>query len=312
MRYYTSLICLICFILLAEAEVAPLYDPVYRTFIGLVSLRDYIHVINMYMAYKMPIAELPVRSIGDLLALAPNLSVFQHAEFNPVDAEDTVYQLCLQFIRSGADFIPVVDPDNGNIVAVLGLLDIIFLLSQISQEFPNLFAFSVSELGIGDFEGVLTASSSTLLVDVLRVMDSRGLSYMPVLDEHSGQLIGLYRKSNVAFITTAPDSDAVIANFAQIRIGDVVRAEYPTSVDTPGPPQSSPEVPVGSLGQQQVHMSMLAPPASVHSCSLRDALKTVIELMVTTRSCAVPFLNSEGKFCGILTARDILRYYCST
>jgi CBS domain-containing protein len=291
-------------LLSSEAEVAPLYDSVYRSFIGLVSLRDYIQVINVFSAYKMPVSELPVRSIGELLTAAPNLSMLQHAEFNPVDAEDTVYQLCLQFIRSGADYVPVVDPDNGNLVAVLGLLDVMFLLSQISQEFQNLFAFSVSELGIGDFEGVLTASSSTLLVDVLRVMDGRGLSYMPVLDEASGQLIGLYRKSNVAFITTAPDSDAIIANFSQIRIGDVVRAEHPVAPDmSPG------AAPPGSAGDSTLTM-LSGPP--VHSCSLRDSLKAVIDLMVAYRSCAVPFLNSEGKFCGILTARDILRYYCST
>jgi CBS domain-containing protein len=296
--------------LFSEAEVAPLYDSVYRSFIGLVSLRDYIQVINMFHAYKMPISELPVRSIGDILSVAPNVAILQHAEFNPVDAEDTVYQLCLQFIRSGADYIPVVDPDNGNLVAVLGLLDIMFLLSQISQEFQNLFAFSVSELGIGDFEGVLTASSSTLLVDVLRVMDGRGLSYMPVLDESSGQLIGLYRKSNVAFITTAPDSDAIIANFSQIRIGDVVRAELPTTVETSGVPQSSPDA--GMPGGAGDATLIMLSPSTMPSCSLRESLKTAIDLMVSTRSCAVPFLNSEGKFCGILTARDILRYYCST
>jgi hypothetical protein len=38
---------------------------------------------------------------------------FKHGEFNSIDAEDSVYQLCVLMDRLNADFVPVIDPDEG-------------------------------------------------------------------------------------------------------------------------------------------------------------------------------------------------------
>ena len=253
--------------------------------------RDYVRSLHIFRQKGMSFVELASRSIAEVQS--PALSVFQHPDFQPVDAEDTVYQLCLQFLRGDADYIPVVDPDNGNLVAVLGLLDILFLLTQISQDFPNLFSFTLQQLAIGSFEGILTSSSSALLSDVLGVMDEKGLAFVPVLEEGTGHLVGLYQRSDIGFMTKATDPDAVISSFSSLRIDTVLKQQSPADASGVGVP-ATPSAPL---------------PASV-TCTLKSTLKEILETMMTARSSAISCVDDSGKFLGILSVRDIVNYYC--
>lgn len=293
---------------LIEAEVAPIWDPIRKVFVALMTTRDYVHMLYVYRARNLPLLELASRSILDMLH--PSYKTFCHGDFQPVDAEDTVYQLCLQFLRSDSDFIPVVDPDNGNLVAVLGHLDILYLLAQISQEYPNLFAFTIEELGIGSFRDILTAPPNTTMVEVMRVMDERRLKHIPIVQE-DGTLIGLYRGSNISFITKAAEPDVSISEFAEHRIGDVVNAEvYHPKVDIPAgtPPAAASSVTsAGSTATAPTGMG-----STVITCSLKYSLKSVIDAMVTMRCGAVSCIDEHGKFIGVVTARDIVHYYCNS
>lgn len=290
-----------------DAEIAPVWDPIRKVFIALMGVRDYIQMLYISKVRNIPFTELLSRSILDMLH--PSLGAFLHPDFQPVDAEDTVYQLCLQFIKSDVDYIPVVDPDTGNLVAVLGDLDIIFLLSQISQEFPNLFSFTIEQLVIGHFVDQLTAPASTLMVEVLRVMNDRMLKYVPVLEDGSRKFVGLYQRSNISFITKATESDDAIKGFAEHRIGDVVRAEVITPlIDPSRPGDAAPVVttgfvPAGSSAGQGASCTFL-------TCTLKHPLKSVIESMVTMRCCAVTCVDDHGNFLGVISSRDILHYYC--
>ena len=72
---------------------------------------------------------------------------FRHADFQAVDAEDSVVQLCLLLLRTGSDYAPVLDPDNGNLVAILGYLDILNLLEKAGNQYPHFFSQTLQELG---------------------------------------------------------------------------------------------------------------------------------------------------------------------
>jgi CBS domain-containing protein len=253
--------------------------------------RDYVRSLHIFRQKGMSFVELASRSIAEVQP--PALNVFQHPDFQPVDAEDTVYQLCLQFLRGDAEYIPVVDPDNGNLVAVLGLLDILFLLHQISQDFPNLFSFTLQQLAIGTFEGILTAPSGALLADVLGVMDEKGLAFVPVLEEGTGQLVGLYQRSDIGFMTKAADPDAVISTFGSIKIDAVLKQQSSADLSTPG-----------------AQAIIAAPSQALVTCILKSTLKEILETMMTARSSAISCIDESGKFLGILSIRDIINYYC--
>jgi 5'-AMP-activated protein kinase regulatory gamma subunit len=295
-----------------DAEVASIWDPVRKVFVAMMSVRDYVHMLHVYHARNLPLSELPSQTVLDMLH--PSYKTFSHADFQPVDAEDTVYQLCLQFLRSDVDFIPVVDPDNGNLVAVLGHLDILFLLSQISQEYPNLFAFTIGDLGLGSFTDILTAPANTPMIDVLRVMDERRLKVVPIVKE-DGSLVGLYRGSNISFITKAVDPDVAISNFASHHIGDVVNAEIlhqPTESSyfaAAGTPPAVADPAAGGAGAAASARGM-GLGSTVTTCSLSYSLKSVIESMITMRCCEISCVDENAKFLGIVTARDVLHYYC--
>lgn len=72
---------------------------------------------------------------------------FRHADFQAVDAEDSVVQLCMLLLRTGSDYAPVLDPDNGNLVAILGYLDILNLLEKAGNQYPQFFSQTLQELG---------------------------------------------------------------------------------------------------------------------------------------------------------------------
>lgn len=251
--------------------------------------RDFVRSVHLFRARGLTLTDLASRSIADMMALS--LNTFQHAEFQALDAEDTVYQLCLQFLRSDIDFIPVVDPDTGGLVSVSGCLDIIFLLSQISIEFPNLFEFSIQQLSIGIFGDFAVVQGSALLPDVLNLMDESNLKHIPVLEEGTGKLIGLYQRSDMGFITKSADPDAVISGFSTLRIDSVVRS------------QTTFTVPTADTGPQTTS-------SYTSHCYLRSTLKEILDTMINSRSSAICCVDDVGKLIGIVSIRDIISYYC--
>lgn len=55
---------------------------------------------------------------------------FKHEEFNSIDAEDSVYQLCMLMDKLDADFIPVIDPGI--------LFNYLFIYLDLISQYQNL------------------------------------------------------------------------------------------------------------------------------------------------------------------------------
>jgi hypothetical protein len=58
-----------------------------------------------------------------------------------------VFQMCAMLLRTENDYVPVVDAESGNLVSILGFLDVVQLLNQASMQYPNLFARSIRDAG---------------------------------------------------------------------------------------------------------------------------------------------------------------------
>lgn len=232
----------------------------------------------------MATSELTSKTIAEMMHSTGVL--FRHAEFLAVDAEDSVHQMCLMLLRTENDYVPVMDADNGNLVSILGFLDVVQLLTQAAAQYPNLFARSVRDANIGTFQNVVTAPRTTRLWEVLDVLEQKNLSGLPVVDEQN-KVVGFYHRSDVSFIIKATDTDMVLANLANFRVEESMALREQL------------------LASGEIMSSF----QGLATAKSHDSLATVLLAMLRARSSRVVIVNESQMCTGIVSIRDIIRYY---
>jgi 5'-AMP-activated protein kinase regulatory gamma subunit len=249
------------------------------------TISDYIQALQVCRRQGISMQDLASRTISEMMS-SPAMT-FKHQDFQSIDAEDTIQQLCLLLYRLQVDYVPVVDPDEGNLVSVLGYLDIVHLMDQAAKQNPHLFAETIENLCVNSFVDVVTAPRTAMLCDVLMVLAERNIAAIPITDE-TGKVIGLYHKSDVTFVTRATDPDSVLANLSELTVGDAV-----------------------ALQQQQLQSGepMTTTPHVLVTCSLRDRLSVVLNAMMLVRSTAVVCVDDNGCCIGVISIKDLIRYY---
>ncbi len=125
----------------------------------------------------------------------------------------------MSLLRSGNDYVPVVDADNGNLVSILGYLDVVYLFSQTAKQNPQIFNVPIQQIMCGTFKNLITAPKHSRLFEVLDAIEHHRVSALPVVDE-AGRVVGAYHRSDVSFVIKAADPDAVIANLSNVQVSD--------------------------------------------------------------------------------------------
>jgi 5'-AMP-activated protein kinase regulatory gamma subunit len=248
------------------------------------TVSDYVQALRLWRSQGLPTSELAARSIAEMFTASP--LKFQHSSFQAVDAEDTVNQMCMLLLRSNNDYVPVVDPDNGNLVSILGYLDIIHLFTQIAKQHPTIFNTTVQVAMIGTYKNVLTAPKHSRLFEVLDAIDAQKVSALPIVDE-AGRVIGSYHKADVSFIIKAADPDIVMNNLSNYRAEDslALREQLLLSGD------------IMSAFQGLV----LSKPT--------DTINAVLTNMMMARSTRVVVVDDLQKCIGVISVRDIVQHY---
>lgn len=280
-----------------------MWDPEKRCVVGLMCVTDYIQALQVLRQHNMPILELASKSINDIVssamvALSSNrisyMSQTGSGEALSIDAEDSVLQLVMLLDRLGTDYIPVVNPDEGNIVSVLGYSDVLNLLHVATKQQPQLFIHNVqtilTEQSRLNNNMLITAPRTAKLTDVIHAMFSRGLIAVPVVDELTNQVLGIYHKSDVTFIVRAADPDAVLTNLANMSVGEVL------------------------LANQQQYQQAIAPELITKVYNLvkvrpHDNLASVIESLINGRITIAVCVNEADVCIGMVTIKDILRHF---
>ena len=263
--------------------VAPLWHPQRKEFVALMTVSDFINMLRHHRRHDIPLSELS-KSIDDMLT-SP-MGVFKHADFETVDAEDSVFQLCGLMQRLGTDYVPVIDPDEGSLVAILGYLDLVHLLHEASRQFPQFFGSSVLQAGVGTFENVVTAPQSMLLFDVIDLMEQRGISGIPVTNDY-GHVVGLYHRSDVSFITKAVDPDSAISGLHTLPVGDALRMQQSQISET----------------------SALHSDQTLCTCTPQDSLASLLETMMAAQVTRVICVDGSGRCLGVVSIKDVIWHF---
>lgn len=262
-------------IILSATDVAPLWDVSKQTFTAMMTTQDFIHTLRKYQENPSAINNFELKSIGDII----NQEIHNFGtEFQSIDAEDSVHQLCAVLARLDMDHAPVIDPDNGSLVAMLGYMDILHLLIQLGHRFPSFFETTLEVASIGNFRNIVTAPRTTNVAAALATIDSRDLSCLPITDE-TGRVIGLYQPKDVSFIQKTSNTEVPIASISTLLLDDV-------------------------LSHQQSTHSM----SYSCICSLTDSIKIVIERMANSRLTQLACVDQTGACLGIIRVKDILSF----
>lgn len=249
------------------------------------TIADYIYALQVCRSQGVSMLELASRNISDML-LSPAM-VFTHPDYNTVDAEDSVQQLCLLMYKLNSDYVPIVDPEDGSLVSILGYIDVVHFLDQCAKQHTHMFSDFIGSIHMGNMQAPLTAPITAMLADVIAAIKQNNLLGLPVVDE-SGKVVGMYHANQVSFIIKAIDPDAVMDNLNRLTVGDALHLE-----------------------KQVVSEGLSSIVHPFVSCTIDDKMHVVIDLMMSNRTAIVVCVDDKGSCVTTVTIKDILRYVLS-
>lgn len=272
-----------------DGEVAPIWDPINKIFVGLMTTMDFVEALRLYHIQGISSYDLANRSIEELLKIPKKEAIIKHSNFTGIDAESSLLQMCFLLYNMNSEYIPVVDPIENNIVGVLGYLDALYLLAHSAQQFSLVASMTVNQLSTlphverPDHQQ-LSAPKNALFHSVLSALKDQNLSCIPIVDE-DGRVVSLYQISDVAFLSRATNPDLIIANFSNLTIYEVIQ-------------------------QQQLNETSMGPaPVGYCHCNLSTNMKDLFDSMINFRITRSVCVDGMGRLICVVEVKDILRHF---
>lgn len=194
----------------------------------------------------------------DLISISPDCSLYEAIR---VLIENRIHRL------------PVIDPETDNVLYILThkrILRFLFLyINDLPR--PSYLDKSLSEVGIGTFECIETATEDTTIITALDKFLDRRVSALPVVDT-DGKLVDIFSKFDVI-------------NLAADKTYD--------KLDMP-------------LKKAQENRNDWF--EGVHKCSMDDTIFSIIERLVRAEVHRLVVTDDEDKVIGILSLSDLLQF----
>jgi len=266
-----------------DTAVAPLWDPATHSFTGLMTIADYLRALKLCRQENVSMLELSARSIADLIG-SPKFR-FQHGEFASIDAEDSVQNMCYFLNRHNTNFVPILNPDDGTLVSILGYLDLIHLLHQAAKQHPELFSITLEEMRL-DVTGKSRAALVTTPILSILQHDDDLQGGVAIVDERN-IVTGMYHMTDVTFITKAIESQSVLTNMETFTIEDVLRSQKEQ--------------------QQAGESGSLTPP--LVTCTARDRIDDLLAVMMMARSSVAVVVDDQKRYIGVVSIEEIVKFY---
>ncbi|OLL26015.1 5'-AMP-activated protein kinase subunit gamma [Neolecta irregularis DAH-3] len=255
---------------------APLWDSNESKFSGLLTVSDFINVIQYYQRHtSLPQALLEMedfklhglRDIEKKIGAPPPETYY-------IAPSRSLYDACKYLIKSRARRIPLVDINTHTgkemLVSVLTQYRILKFIAVNCKE-TTLLKKSLAELHIGTYDELLTADMNTPVLRVIDMLAKHDIASVPIVDKE-GVVLNVYEAVDVLTI---------------IRAGQYGDLEL-------------------TVGQ-----ALLRRPdefAGVHKCTEQDTLAGIFNTIRRERLYRLVVVDDAGKLKGMVTLSDILKY----
>jgi len=252
---------------------APLWDSHTSTFAGLLTTSDYINVVQYYWANPDALGQIDQFRLSSLRDIEKAIGVVP-LETLSVHPMRPLYEACRQMLKTRARRIPLVDIDDETgremVVSVITQYRILKFISVNVNE-TELLKKSVSEIGLGTYGDLQTATMDTSVIDVIHIMVKYSISSVPIVDEDR----------HVLNVFEAVDVISIIKGSAYEELG--------TSVGE-------------ALGKRAEDF------AGIYTCSEEDRLDSIFDTLRKSRVHRLVVIDEENRLRGVISLSDILQY----
>lgn len=251
-------------------RAAPLWDSAQQQFVGMLTITDFIKILQMY--YTNPTTRMDELEEHELDTWRKVLKEKVHPLVS-IGPEASLFDAILTLIKNRIHRLPVIDPDTGNVLYILTHKRILRFLFLYINELPKP-SFSnktLEELRIGTFKNIETATEETSIILALKKFVERRVSALPVVDK-DGKLVNIYSKFDV--INLAAEKTY---NNLDITLGEA--NEYRNDWFE-----------------------------GVQSCKLNETLFEIMEKIVRAEVHRLVVIDDEDKVIGIVSLSDLLNY----
>ncbi|KAH8406746.1 hypothetical protein KR222_008809 [Zaprionus bogoriensis] len=251
-------------------RAAPLWDSEKQQFVGMLTITDFIKILQMY--YKSPNASMEQLEEHKLDTWRSVL----HKQVMPlvsIGPDASLYDAIKILIHSRIHRLPVIDPATGNVLYILTHKRILRFLFLYINELPKpaYMQKSLRDLKIGTYDNIETADETTSIITALKKFVERRVSALPLVDAE-GRLVDIYAKFdviNLAAEKTYNDLDV-------------------------------------SLRKANEHRNEWF--EGVQKCNLDESLYKIMERIVRAEVHRLVVVDENRKVIGIISLSDILLY----
>ncbi|CAD5117877.1 DgyrCDS6621 [Dimorphilus gyrociliatus] len=176
-------------------RAAPLWDSRKQTFVGMLTITDFIKILKMY--YKSSNSRMEELEEHKISTWREVLQEYDRPLVN-ISADASLYEAVEALVVNRVHRLPVIDRATGNALYILThkrILRFLFLFIYNLPQ-PSYMEKTIEELKIGTFENLQTATSETPLIDVLNVFVDHRISALPIVNDR-GEVIDIYAKFDV-------------------------------------------------------------------------------------------------------------------
>ncbi|RCI02540.1 AMP-activated serine/threonine-protein kinase regulatory subunit [Rhizopus stolonifer] len=241
---------------------APLWSSETQKFAGMLTVADFINLIQYYYTHSS--MEDAFREIESFeLAHLRNVEKKVGApapQLVSMDPMATLYDACHMLAESRVHRVPLLDkePETGTEMIV-------------SFKYTKALRQPLSELKIGTFDNVATASMSTPVIQVINMFVEQNISAVPIVDSN-GVVLNVYETIDVMSIARSGRYKEL-----DMSVGEAMEAR---PKDYPG----------------------------VHTCTLNDTLHSIFRIIRKQRVYRLIIVDQENKLIGIVSLSNILGY----
>lgn len=185
-----------------------------------------------------------------------------------------LYEACRRMLESRARRIPLVDIDDETkremVVSVVTQYRILkFIAVNVTE--TELLKKSVSEMGLGTFGNLQTATMDTPVIDVIHMMVKKSISSVPIVDSNNC-VLNVFEAVDVITIIKGGAYDGL-----ETSVGDALSKR---SDDFAG----------------------------IYTCSMEDRLDTIFDTLRKSRVHRFVVIDEGNHLQGVVSLSDILKY----
>ncbi|KAL4107541.1 hypothetical protein QTP88_017873 [Uroleucon formosanum] len=252
-------------------RAAPLWDNKRQQFVGMLTITDFIRILQKY--YSSSSSSMEELEEHKLDTWRNELHQERPQELISIGPDMSLYFAIQTLINNKIHRLPVIDPATGNVLYIVTHKRILrFLLLYINDlPKPAYLSQSLGDLKIGTFENIETVSEETSIILALKKFVERRVSALPMVDQE-GRLIDIFAKFDVINLAAERTYNNLDVTLKQ---ANEYRSDWFEGVQ---------------------------------KCHLTDTLYSVIEKIVRAEVHRLVVVDVEDKVIGILSLSDILHY----